>query len=152
MSTHANISFYDDKTNMVKTIYLHSDGYKEYAGRMLLEHYTTEEKVRELIKLGDLSSIAASTGTTEGHSFTCPVNGYCIAYGRDRGEKNVSASIQHYHDYKKHLDEEFNYLFADGRWCQISKNDIEYLVLTQEEKTEMHDSYFQVPCEEYSYA
>jgi len=39
-----------------EAIYCHWDGYLSHNGRILEENYTTEEKVRELIALGDISS------------------------------------------------------------------------------------------------
>ena len=47
MATRATIAKLDN--NGVKAIYLHSDGYLEYAGRILDEHYQDESKVDELL-------------------------------------------------------------------------------------------------------
>ena len=46
MATRATIAKLDN--NGVKAIYLHSDGYLEYTGRILDEHYRDESKLNEL--------------------------------------------------------------------------------------------------------
>ena len=38
-------------------VYCHYDGYLEYNGRMLLEHYNTQERVERLLSLGCISSL-----------------------------------------------------------------------------------------------
>ena len=39
----------------IVSVYHHWDGYPEWLGRVLVEHFPTEEKVRELIDGGDMS-------------------------------------------------------------------------------------------------
>ena len=39
----------------VTAVYCHWDGYPEHNGKILIENYTTEEKVRELISFGSIS-------------------------------------------------------------------------------------------------
>lgn len=43
--------------NTYRAVYCHYDGYLEYNGRMLLEHYNTEERVKKLLDLGCISSL-----------------------------------------------------------------------------------------------
>ena len=73
------------------SIYCHWDGYPSHNGAVLLAHYATPDKVARLIRLGDLSVLAASPAKPKGHTFTAPVGGHCVAYGRDRGEKDCRA-------------------------------------------------------------
>ena len=76
MSTNASISVViNDK---VHTIYNHWDGYPKGVGNVLNEHYNTEERAKELISLGDVSSLTESVEKPEGHSFNTPSNGYSI--------------------------------------------------------------------------
>lgn len=72
MSTHANIiaQLSDGTTG---SIYLGFDGYPEHALNILLEHYSDQNAIEELIALGDLSSLDTEIAT-------------CEAYHRDRGE------------------------------------------------------------------
>ena len=95
MSTRAAIAKLNTNTNEAKFIYCHSDGYLEYTGKILNEHYNSEDKVDELLSYGDLSIINENIGEKLDVSF----NDYtaftnkkqCRFYGRDRGEKNKEA-------------------------------------------------------------
>ena len=92
MSTRAAIAKLNTNTNEAKLIYCHSDGYLEYTGKILNEHYNSEDKVDELLSYGDLSIINENIGEKLDVSF----NDYtafankkqCRFYMRDRGEKN----------------------------------------------------------------
>lgn len=65
-------------------IYCHWDGYPSWVGRILSEHYTTPGKVRQLIRLGDLSSLHERITPTGPHSFDTEETGVTVAYWRDR--------------------------------------------------------------------
>ena len=77
------------------TIYCHSYGYLSYNGAMLIDHYNSEEKVDELLKLGDLSCLCKKLNPdpSKPHSFDYDERqeDVTIAYGRDRGDKNIEA-------------------------------------------------------------
>ena len=77
------------------TVYCHSDGYLTYNGALLLDCYNTPEQVDELLKLGDLSYLAESLYPNPDypHSFDYGErqSGVTVAYGRDRGDKDVAA-------------------------------------------------------------
>lgn len=77
------------------TIYCHCDGYLSYNGAMLIDHYNSEEKVDELLKLGNLSSLCKKLNPdpSKPHSFDYDERqkDVTIAYGRDRGDKNIEA-------------------------------------------------------------
>src|SRR5579863_2286946 len=75
----------------IKSIYCHFDGYPEGVGATLKKHYKDQAKIEGLIALGDLSVLDESIEVPKGHTFETPAEGYTIAYGRDRGEKNVKA-------------------------------------------------------------
>ena len=87
MSTRSYIGYVrDDGT--VQAIYCHNSGYLEGVGKTLFECYTAEEKVFELLGLGDISSLKEGLSPRPGekHSFDAPCPGITIAYHRDRGE------------------------------------------------------------------
>jgi len=96
MSTRAAIAKLNTDTNEAKLIYCHSDGYLEYTGKILNEHYNSEDKVDELLSYGDLSIINENIG----EKLDVPFNDYtafankkqCRFYMRDRGEKNKEAT------------------------------------------------------------
>ena len=135
MGTRSTISI-KTKDNKFKTIYCHWDGYPSNNGRLLLEHYGDEKKVKELIELGDISSLAPMVApyetschvkrefTSDGivekkiegceHSYDTPHKNVVVAYGRDRGETDIKARVV---DNKKDIQqEEYEYLFEDGIW------------------------------------
>lgn len=70
-------------------IYCHWDGYPEGVGAMLKTHYTDPDKIARLMALGDLSALYEECDGAPGHTFDKPVTGQTIAYGRDRGEKDL---------------------------------------------------------------
>ena len=108
-----------NKDGSVTSIYVHWDGYLDHVGRILANHYTTDEKVDGLVGLGDLSSLGEEIGTK--HNFdTCPRN-ECNAYGRDRGEDGVEPVT---HDMSEWPDSgwEYRYLWDSGAWL-VSKGD-----------------------------
>jgi hypothetical protein len=89
MSTNAFIGIREN--NSITYIYNHSDGYVEYLGRMLLEHYNSEEKAKALVELGDVSvvkeKLAPAEGTVHSFDYDKRQEGVSVFYGRDRGEE-----------------------------------------------------------------
>ena len=55
MSIRSRIAIEHDRK--FESIYCHHDGYLEYVGRKLQKYYNDPVKVRELMKLGDISSL-----------------------------------------------------------------------------------------------
>ena len=119
MATRCNIGILNENGS-VTGIYCHFDGYPEYVGNILLNHYTNTDIVNKLMNLGDLSSIGENLSTDIPHSFNDPVEGVCVAYGRDRGETDVEARVFNNTDeYQNHGDKsgvDYQYLFEDGKW------------------------------------
>lgn len=105
MGTRARIAV-ANPDGTFNSIYTHWDGYPSHHGPILLEHYNTVDAVRELIALGDLSSLDTTIET-------------CSAYGRDRGETDVGAVTSNDIDKLRQLTQdcggEYLYLF-DGSW------------------------------------
>lgn len=116
MATRSNIGILNSD-GTVDYIYCHFDGYPEHNGKILNEHYTTEEKVRALIKLGNLSLLGENIG--EKQRFEERIKGCCLAYGRDRGETEVAARKIPYRDYTKEYFEEYVYLFTPGKGWEV---------------------------------
>lgn len=87
MSTHACIAIKMSKES-IRWIYLHCDGDLNFAGKTLANHYLTKDKVRQLIMLGDLSSLHRRLEPPEGvvHDFNTRAEDVTVAYHRDRGE------------------------------------------------------------------
>lgn len=112
MGTRSTIAI-ENANGTVTGIYCHWDGYTSNNGRILQENYTTEAAVRELIALGDLSSLGETVGTK--HDFNNAPRSECNAYGRDRGEKDVEAKTYTSHDdLVQQVGQEYDYLFTPG--------------------------------------
>lgn len=124
MGTRSSIALeFADGT--VGVIYCHWDGYLEHNGKILAESYQDPFKVRELIDLGDLSSLAPEIGTK--HDFDARVEGECTFYGRDRGEEGCEACyFSDFDEYiREHPYEEYEYILRlDGKWyvCDTSNS------------------------------
>ena len=116
------------ETGEIRLVYCHWNGYPSNNGKILLEHYTKEEKIDKLLDLGDLSSLDVSIEKPSGHSFSNKVNGYSIFYGRDREEKDIDARLV------KNIVEELK-----ENWCAYAyifkpKEKAWYFLRTGEEK------------------
>lgn len=149
MSTRSNIAIVTEE-GKVKSIYCHFDGNPSHNGRLLLYFYNSKEAAEKIIALGDLAYLdevlepleqgkprsarydksAPETITT--HSFDMPMDGVTIAYMRDRKEKGCEAI--EYNDLSSYEpDNDFAYLFKDGKWliCDPHKG-IKWVALTNE--------------------
>ena len=125
----------------VEQVYCHWDGYLAYNGKILAEHYSNPFVLRDLIDLGDISSLKSTVGTKHAFSHfdtTLDQKAYDFLYGemttfygRDRGETGA--------DKKKFLDfqdfmvrfqhEEYAYILRkDGNWY-VKQYDNEFELL-----------------------
>lgn len=103
----------------VQQVYCHWDGYLDYNGQILRDHYTDPFKLQKLIDLGDLSSLGANIG--EQHSFDERLDANtlaetrCTFYGRDRNEKGVGAKkFKDFQEYmREHQYEEYEYILRN---------------------------------------
>jgi len=110
----------------VQQVYCHWDGYLEHNGAILRDHYSDPFVLRDLIDMGDMSSLGKVIG--EAHPFSphsSPEDkalyeaareaGYCTFYARDRGETGVSAKkFADFEDYRKnHQYEEYEYILRN---------------------------------------
>jgi len=98
-------------------IYCHWDGYPSWNGKILQEHYNTEDKVEELIALGDLSGLRENVAPKGAdHTYDTPEDGVTIAYHRDRGRdfnQSVGSTVE---EVVSKIDNEYAYVFENGEW------------------------------------
>lgn len=117
MATRSTIA-YEDVNGIVTKIYCHWDGYLENNGKILQEHYQDIEKIDQLMRLGDLSILDREVGEKQDFNNRNRDAGWCLAYGRDRGETDCEPKV--YNDFQEYLDqsqmEEYNYIFRNGTW------------------------------------
>lgn len=116
MSTRSTISM-TQKDDTVKAIYCHWDGYRKHVGNMLIDHYSSNDRLAELMALGDLSSLHESMEPVEGLSLNSRPGGHCIVFGRDGGYKDTEAKV--YPSYEHRMSvfrEEYNYHWNGHKW------------------------------------
>ena len=87
MSTRSFIAITNGDINYT-AVYCHNDGYPEGVGQTLQTYYNSPVAARDLVYLGDLSSVGPLSEPIPGnpHSFYEPANGVIVAYHRDRDE------------------------------------------------------------------
>jgi hypothetical protein len=116
----------------VQAVYCHWDGYLAHNGQILLKHYSNPFILRDLIDLGDLSSLRPTIGTKhafsqfdlpkdEAEAFVNLTRDMCTFYGRDRGETGTSAKkFASYDDYLlNHQYEEYDYILRNDNGVAV---------------------------------
>lgn len=111
--------------NKYKVIYCHFDGYLEGVGAMLEAHYQEQQKIDDLLNLGDISFLDEECTCPDGHSYSHPIDGYTIAYHRDRGTNWERVKPAEYASLKKIKGEMMRYVYVwqDSRWNVLAKDD-----------------------------
>jgi hypothetical protein len=88
-----------------KSVYCHYDGYLEYTGKLLLDHYNSAT-ANQLIARGDNSGVQKSLEDMNFYS--------------DRGETDVSWQVAHtFEEFLEQVDNcggEYYYIMRDGEW------------------------------------
>lgn len=118
MSTRSNVNV-KMSNGEVKSIYVHFDGYGHLP--TLIENYNSQELAEKLISLGNLSALDRSIECPNRHSFDSPIKGYCVAYGRDRGESgNEARTYTSFESARFHNnDGDIEYIYEwDGKWTK----------------------------------
>jgi len=88
-----------------KSVYCHYDGYLEYTGKLLLDHYNSAA-ANQLVALGDNSGVQKTVEVMNFYS--------------DRGETDVSWQVAH--TFEEFLEQVYNcggeyyYIMRDGEW------------------------------------
>lgn len=127
MSTRSSIAILNTD-GTVHGHYCHSDGDLSYNGQMLYQHYQDVSKVKELVALGDMSTLAEEVSPAPGskHSYDKRQKNICVFYGRDRREKDVAT--QKYSSLEDYLAngnfQECDYIFHENKnqWFLINHN------------------------------
>lgn len=99
-------------------IYCHWDGYLTCNGAILLEHYSDEKKLDELLALGDISSLRENVypDPALSHDFENSQDDVTVAYHRDRGEEIHKAKTISLDDAKESWCEYMYVYGRDGKW------------------------------------
>lgn len=148
MSTNSSICMLS-KDGKVKEIYCHWDGYLDYNGDILINHYKDPEKVKNLIALGSLSSLGEELidEIVRKYGFGFAYNEEAkkeyteeeldaskstIAYHRDRGEE---LNITEYKNLREFFDSMRGYNYREFTYLYIEEEKTWYLLLYYEYPT-----------------
>lgn len=124
MSTRCQIAI-EDANGTVRSVYCHHDGYVTGVGAILVQSYSTSEKVEQLLALGSLSSVGELLQQIQNEVVAVllhiPHPSGCVAYHRDRGEDYRPPqkwnSADEMADYVlKNFLGDYVYLFRNGDW------------------------------------
>lgn len=107
MSTRSRIAYNDGK-NVYMSVYCHFDGYVEGVGQVLFHYYNDFDKAKALVDGGDMSSVSPNVNDISRY---------------DDGDTYplICEGIKELIDYFDKSDQEFLYVFEDGRWTYFNK-------------------------------
>ena len=137
MATRSRIG-YVLKDDSIVSVYHHWDGYPEWLGNILNEHYNEDEKVSELIDGGNMSSCYTNTDDETGEIVEPHVN----YYGGDDEAPRHFQTLSALTDYD--CGEEFLYLWFMNTWnCYAYKKtyDDDYNTVVNNSITCNHSRY-----------
>ena len=128
MATRSTISL-EFADGRIGQVYAHWDGYLAHNGKILFENYSNPFILRDLIDLGDISSLKTTIGTKHPFSmyeanmtqdeYANLYRDMTTFYGRDRGE--VYTKARYFNNYEHFLvdgqREEYDYILrnVDGK-------------------------------------
>jgi hypothetical protein len=118
MSTRSRIGL-ELTDGSVISIYCHFDGYPEFNGVKLVEHFNSYEKAAELIDLGDISCLWTNAGW---NNETLPETGP-LPYST-RGEDCPPRLDANLNEYLAD-GEEYAYIFRNGEWVCYNRHQFE---------------------------
>ena len=131
MGTRARIGLKLDDGSIL-SVYHHWDGYPEWLGVTLKEHYNTKDQIAELIDGGNMSSCWSDNiydvMKKEFIKIDDPKPNY---YGGDDEAPRLSKNFTQF-AFDSKSGEEFLYLFSEKKWNGFSINhkyDVDYTIL-----------------------
>jgi len=102
----------------ILSVYHHWDGYPTWLGKVLNTHYSSKEKVEELIDGGDMSTCWSDSIWGD----KLPEGEYAPEYYSARGENCPPRLDNDLSEYLKE-SEEYSYIFRDGAWMCYDMNE-----------------------------
>ncbi len=114
------------KDGSVLSVYCHWDGYPEWNGKKLKEHFNSYEQAAELIDGGDISSLWTDKDWEQKEMQSRPL--YYAERGETDTEPNLDNSLQAFIKGVNDSWGDYAYLFADGEWkCYTPKGNEEQI-------------------------
>ena len=106
------------KNDSILSVYCHWDGYPEFNGVKLIEHFNTRAKAAELIDGGDISALWTNVGwNNETLDNLGPL--YYSTRGEDLAPRLDSDLCEYL---SPDGSEEYHYLFTNGQWVCYNMN------------------------------
>jgi hypothetical protein len=130
MGTSSTIAILN-KDGTIEQINAHYDGGIAHNGTLLIVHYRDPQKIKELIKLGDLSALKKEVHPPLGqeHSFKTPIEDVTIFYMRDRGENSCKSNkFNSFEDYLAvGIQDPYNYIYDEkkSKWFFVDPYEFE---------------------------
>ena len=120
MSTRSRIGIQLSDESIL-SVYHHWDGYPTWLGKVLNTHYSSKEKVAELIDGGDMSSCWSDSIWGD----KLPEGEYAPEYYSARGE-NCPPVLMSRNEYLiKDNNEEYAYIYHNGEWECYNMNEFD---------------------------
>lgn len=114
------------KDGSVLSVYCHWDGYPEWNGKKLKEHFNSYEQAAELIDGGDISSLWTDKDWEQKEMQSRTL--YYAERGETDTEPNLDNSFQAFISGVNDSWADYAYLFADGEWkCYTPKGNEEQI-------------------------
>ena len=114
------------KDGSVLSVYSHWDGYPEWNGKKLKEHFNSYEQAAELIDGGDISSLWTDKDWEQKEMESRTL--YYAERGETDTEPNLDNSFQAFISGVNDSWADYAYLFADGEWkCYTPKGNEEQI-------------------------
>jgi len=114
------------KDGSVLSVYCHWDGYPEWNGKKLKEHFNSYEQAAELIDGGDISSLWTDKDWEQKEMQSRTL--YYAERGEEDTEPNLDNSFQAFISGVNDSWADYAYLFTDGEWkCYTPKGNEEQI-------------------------
>ena len=102
----------------ILSVYCHWDGYPQFNGAKLVEHFNSHDAAAELIDGGDISALWTNSGW---NNEVLPTTGpqYYTSRGDEYNPPRLNSNLNEYLS----EGEEYAYLFANGEWVCYDTRD-----------------------------
>ena len=118
MATRARIGLLQDDLSVL-SVYHHWDGYPEWLGVTLKEHYNKKEDIAKLIEGGNMSSCYSDNQYDEKKQEFIKNDPKPEYYGGDDERPRLSRNFTQF-AFDSKSGEEYLYLYEDGKWNGFS--------------------------------
>lgn len=122
MGTASSIGILNDDLS-INSILCSFDGYLAGVGTLLFKYYNTPTIVKQLIELGDISSLNKLLWPhNTQHSFDHPAVDVTVIYHRDRGDELIKYYDKNLKSYLQDNFIKYHYLYVNKEWFCFYRN------------------------------